>query len=440
LNNLVDEKFDDFTHDDDEELRQLIRSIQVSQKYFLHFAVCNDSYKQNELIQKIADTLPDKKIEVIKFTEPKTDLLGEIIQRLGERKVNAIFVQGLSHSIKSDGRGKENQFIHALNVSRDTFGKMLSCPMYLWLPEYAFVKIARNAPDFFSVRSGSYYFSNSAEEVTKTIFQQTLSNQFENYGLNLAEKKARIKTLKGLLAEYQGLPLEKRDKYAEVRLLHQLTEILFLMAEYDKAIEYGKKALEVSQSLGEATKENAESYNNLAILYELKNRDKEAETLHKRALAIREKILGENHFDTATSYNNLAGLYYEQGKYEEAETLYKKALEIFEKVLGKNHPKTATSYNNLASLYYEQGKYEEAETLYKKSLAIREKVLGHNHPDTASSYNNIAWLYQSKGEYLKAKDYFEKALAIRQNILGNEHPWTVGTQRSLEIVKRKLGE
>ena len=78
----------------------------------------------------------------------------------------------------------------------------------------------------------------------------------------------------------------------------------------------------------------------------------------------------------AQSYNNLAILYYAQGKYNEAETLYKKALKIREEVLGVNHPDTAFSYSNLAKLYHAQGKYEEAETLYQKALKICEDVLG----------------------------------------------------------------
>ena len=62
MSNFDDENFDDFSHNDDDELRQLIRSIQLSQKFFLHFAVCNQVPKQNELIKQIKATLLDKKI------------------------------------------------------------------------------------------------------------------------------------------------------------------------------------------------------------------------------------------------------------------------------------------------------------------------------------------------------------------------------------------
>ena len=45
---------------------------------------------------------------------------------------------------------------------------------------------------------------------------------------------------------------------------------------------------------------------------------RQAEALHRRALAGREAQLGANHLDTLTSMNNLAGLLLQQGKLEEA--------------------------------------------------------------------------------------------------------------------------
>ena len=70
----------------------------------------------------------------------------------------------------------------------------------------------------------------------------------------------------------------------------------------------------------------AGSLNNLAEVYRLEVRNAEAEPLHKRALAIREKARGPAHPDVATSLNNLALAYDAQGKYAEAEPLFKRAI------------------------------------------------------------------------------------------------------------------
>ncbi len=50
------------------------------------------------------------------------------------------------------------------------------------------------------------------------------------------------------------------------------------------------------------------------------------------------------------SLYSLASVYQAQGRYAEAEPLHKRALAIREKALGPDHPSVATSFNNLAAL------------------------------------------------------------------------------------------
>ncbi len=78
--------------------------------------------------------------------------------------------------------------------------------------------------------------------------------------------------------------------------------------------------------------------------------------------------LGEEHPDTLSSMNNLALLYYLRGRYEEAESLYLKCLDVRRVTLGEDHSATLSSMNCLAGLYESQGRYVEAEPLYVKCL------------------------------------------------------------------------
>ena len=50
------------------------------------------------------------------------------------------------------------------------------------------------------------------------------------------------------------------------------------------------------------------------------------------------------------SLNNLAELYRNQGRYADAEPLHKRSLAIREKALGPDHPDVAQSLNNLAAV------------------------------------------------------------------------------------------
>ena len=106
----------------------------------------------------------------------------------------------------------------------------------------------------------------------------------------------------------------------------------------------------------------------------------EAEPLHKRALAIREKVFGPNHPEVAQTLNNLGVLYANEGRYAEAEPLYKRALEIRIASYGADHLTTAETRQNLATLYYAQGRYDEAAPLYEQALKVEEKALGSRSP------------------------------------------------------------
>ena len=101
-----------------------------------------------------------------------------------------------------------------------------------------------------------------------------------------------------------------------------------------------------------------------------------SEPRHKRALAIREKLVGADHPEVAKSLNDLADLYADHARYVEAETLAKRALAIREQVLGKGHTDVAQTLTNLAHIHWHQGRYDEAEAVAKRAIAIYAKFPG----------------------------------------------------------------
>ena len=70
------------------------------------------------------------------------------------------------------------------------------------------------------------------------------------------------------------------------------------------------------------------SLNNLAMLYDSQGQYAQAEPLHKRLPAMREKALGPDHLDVATSLENLAALYRATNRVKETEVLEKCAAAI----------------------------------------------------------------------------------------------------------------
>jgi tetratricopeptide (TPR) repeat protein len=239
---------------------------------------------------------------------------------------------------------------------------------------------------------------------------------------NLIEQYGLLFTEAATLLNYLGSYLMQRGEYKQVESLHQ-------------------RALAIREEvLGFEHPDTATSLNNLATLYIYQGKYEEAEPLYQRALIIRESVLGSEHPDTATSLNDLALLYSNQGKYDLAEPLYQRNLAIYEKVLGREHPWTASSLNNLATLYIYQGKYDQAEPLYQRALAIRERDLGLDHPDTATSLNDLAMLYKNQGKYEEAEPLYLRNLAVFEKVLGSEHPWTATSLNNLALLYNNQGK
>jgi tetratricopeptide (TPR) repeat protein len=219
---------------------------------------------------------------------------------------------------------------------------------------------------------------------------------------------------------------------------------LHAQGRYAEAETLVRRALAIRlKALGEGHPDTAASYNRLAANLHAQGRYAEAETLVRRALAIRLKALGEDHPDTGRAYQGLAVSLLGQGKYAEAETLFRRALAIYLKALGEDHLDIALSYNNLAVNQFEQGKYAEVEALRRKALAIRLKALGEDHPATALTYNNLAVHLEWQGKYAEAETLLRRALAIYLKALGEDHPETAYTYDNLAAnldAQGKLGE
>ncbi len=221
--------------------------------------------------------------------------------------------------------------------------------------------------------------------------------------------------------------------------LNNLADLYRVMGRCREAEPLLVRSLSIwEQQLGADHPQTAMSLNNLAALYYAMGRYAEAEPLFVRSLAIREQQLGADHPDTATSLNNLAELYRETGCYSEAESLLVRSLAIIEQQLGAEHPHTAMSLNNLASLYHSMSRYAEAEPLLVRSLAIWEQQLGTDHPHTAQSLHNLAELYRAMRRYSEAEPLLVRAISIYQQ-LGADHPDTASSLNSLAGLYKSMG-
>ena len=252
--------------------------------------------------------------------------------------------------------------------------------------------------------------------------------------------------------------------FAQYNLLLPMSEDLLKMMETYK----GKHSLEYASAL-----------NILANLYWQLGKYKDAESIFRLVLEIREKLLGPEHIEVGINLRDLAGMLFCQGKFSEAEPIYKTAIELYEKSSEKeskdisdplnslavlytmqgryndaellfrralgirekfSHPEVAMTIMNLANIYFDLKRYSEAEELYRRSLAISEKMFGDTHPDVGKALNSIGNVYIEQEKYSEAEPYYLRANEIFESAFGPEHPEVAVETNNLAFLYYKLGK
>jgi tetratricopeptide (TPR) repeat protein len=259
------------------------------------------------------------------------------------------------------------------------------------------------------------------------------------------------------LSDNKSTPTEKRVQYMEhayelwiktgnedeaweASLSSSLAFVYCSLGEYDKALEFNNKSLNIRLNIyGEKHPDTARSYNNIGTVFSsLGEYDKALESLNK-SLNIKLKIYDEEHPDTATSYNNIGTIYKSLGDYNKALESFNKSLNIRLTRYGEKHPATADSYNNIGTIYDSLGDFNNALDFYNKSLAIYIKNYGEEYPKSATSYDNIGSVNQSLGDYNRALESFNKSLNIRLTIYGEKHPDVATSYNNIGYVYNSLG-
>ena len=111
--------------------------------------------------------------------------------------------------------------------------------------------------------------------------------------------------------------------------------------------------------------------NNLGVFYTNERRYTEAEQIHLRALAIREKVFPANPPDIAQSKCNLAVVYHSRGDYERASELYRDSLHAWETAMAKPPEEYEIVAANYADRLRSLGKARKAAALESRARKKR---------------------------------------------------------------------
>lgn len=395
--------------DETTELRALSQALQLAEGFKLIFARCNQPQQQQKLIAALRAGLPQLSIQEIHFGEPLTHLLDELRSRIATPPPDALFVSGLENSIPVAAHADATPLVANLNASRNSFPQVVPCPLVLWIPEYILNAIMLGAPDFFSVRSGAYYFAAAPSDTLELATSLVAGDNWVAASLRATEKQERIKAIQNLLADYESLPPEQRDYPAELRLHARLANFLLTTGSLSLAYHHYGQVLKIAERLGDQSSKGY-ALNGMGSIYQHQGRWEEAEQAYQQGLKIFREL--NDRANEVACLICLGNLYWQQKRFAEAEDVLHQSLEICREE--NLRASEGQAYINLGIVSKLQGKFAEAEEFYQKSLMISREI--GDRSTESRALNNLGNIYAEQGRVLEAEESYQQGLLISRQI------------------------
>ena len=162
--NAATSAFDPFNPpppDEADERARMVRALRLTDRFALFVATCNRADVRHEIVREIKAENPDLRLVEVSVDRNVPNLLAYLSTLPDVQSADGVFVSGLESFLPNTEEVAQSSFVVNLNGTRDAFPKTLSCPLVLWLADYARNGVMQGAPDFYSIRSASFVFATT---------------------------------------------------------------------------------------------------------------------------------------------------------------------------------------------------------------------------------------------------------------------------------------
>jgi len=262
------------------------------------------------------------------------------------------------------------------------------------------------------IEAESFYIQ-AIEEARKSNLDAELSATLNNLGL-LKIELLEYKVAEDLINESLRLRLEYyglNHRYV-AQSYNNLARVYESSERMENSIELYIKAIGVYERLGNRySMLLARTLINLSTVQLNIGLLDVAQINLVRALALSKKF-GPDSLVRLSAMHNLAALFTQKGNYIEAEEIYLHLIKIRKNINGSESIKLAIVLNNLAVLYKKNCKYDLAFPYIDEALSIWGKLQSKDNLNYAKAFHNLAELYKAQGKYDLAIQFFKKGIAI----------------------------
>ena len=255
---------------------------------------------------------------------------------------------------------------------------------------------------------------------------------------------------------------DSTNELAVSTTLNNLSEVFRLQGQLEEAWHQAVKALwSRRRAVGRKHPLVAQSWSNLATIRFDAGRYPAAESLLKRALAIRQTHSESHPAPHAATLRSLAEVVLAAGRSYEAETTYRQAADIYEKAFGPNDPQLALTLTYLGRLHIECGQHGSAQQVLARAVEIQNRRGDVRDAAIALTFSTYGNLHAARNNFEQAEAFYGRALQVQRDVLGNDHPDLAATlvlfgdatltrgdhvsaersyRKALEICRKQLGE
>lgn len=265
--------------------------------------------------------------------------------------------------------------------------------------------------------------------------------------LNMADLQSQLQNGAELL-HYRDRALEELENDLEGQeilyhetLLESLDDAIDY-GEYEKAQEYGRKALRFAQeTFSNQSDEYFQSLVAVGKIYLSQGEDRRASNLILQAYELAKRYLPADHINRVFYGNNAVNILKRLGRYTAAEETYQEILQFFEENTSQKNEKIYPAVlDEIGAFYEELGDVTKAYEYYEKANVLFALRLERTDPLYIKSQLNVGNILRKQAKYTEAEVYYQDALEHSLNLYGEKN-WSEATLRdNLGTIYYELGQ
>jgi len=267
---------------------------------------------------------------------------------------------------------------------------------------------------FYNV-SGAIPVSNSKDSIrlsVRNLPDDTLK-VVELSDLSKSYLKYQIDTSYSLALDATRLALKLDHIYSVAYAYKQLGLVYKYKTDYDSAMVYYNKSLEIFDKLGEK-RERAVLLNRIANIQKRKGKFQEA--LESFLIALNISVSQQDTVMISAIYNNLGILYFDMGNYDKA--LDYQMLNLSIKKSQGSDDFIPIVLMNIGNIYSAKKQNEKAIEYYKEALGYLE--YSDYKYDQYMLLHNMGGVSEDMGKYQEALEFYNKALELEKQLNDKE--------------------